>query len=41
MSGAHRITAAELAPLLPPRERNTHKGDYGYVVGLMLLQVHY
>ncbi len=31
MSGAHRITAAELAPLLPPRERNTHKGDYGYV----------
>lgn len=31
MSGAHTVTAAELAPLLPPRERDSHKGDYGYV----------
>lgn len=31
MSGAHRVTAAELASLLPMREKNTHKGNYGYV----------
>ena len=27
----HTVTAADLAPLLPPREKNTHKGDYGYI----------
>ncbi len=31
MTGWHPVTAAELAPLLPPRNRNTHKGDYGYI----------
>lgn len=31
MTGRHRVTAAELAPLLSPRDRNTHKGDYGYI----------
>lgn len=31
MTQPHMVTAAELAPLLPPRERNTHKGNYGYV----------
>lgn len=27
----HTVTGAELAHLLPPRARNTHKGDYGYI----------
>ena len=27
----HTVTTADLAPLLPPREKNTHKGDYGYI----------
>lgn len=31
MNQPHKVTAAELAPLLQPRERNTHKGNYGYV----------
>lgn len=30
----HTVTAADLAPLLPPREKNTHKGDYGYIAVL-------
>lgn len=31
MTAPHTVTAADLAPLLPPRNRNTHKGDYGYI----------
>lgn len=27
----HTVTGAELSPLLPPRARDTHKGDYGYI----------
>lgn len=31
MNRVHTVTAAELSALLPPRDRNTHKGDYGYI----------
>lgn len=31
MTDERFVTAAELSPLLPPRKRDTHKGDYGYV----------
>lgn len=34
MTRPHTATAADLAPLLPPREKNTHKGSYGYVAVL-------
>ena len=34
MTRPHMATPADLAPLLPPREKNTHKGSYGYVAVL-------